>query len=255
MSSFLPAQRFLTCMLRFLPLLWILSVQGNDQLQQHAERAGVAMQRNDFVAAEQEYRAILAIAPQMAEIRSNLGLALHMQDKFELAEKEFRLALRSDPKLFVPNFFLGIQLFKTNRYKEAVARLEAAVDANPSMKEPRYQLGATYVGLKHYDEAVRQYSAILKQDPREVDALYSIGKVYNERMERSIGELLNSSRGVFYGLMLIQAVEGGEQWRSMVENEIPKIILSHSNDPLLRYELGRMHLQRGELESAKRLFR
>ncbi|MCI0724169.1 MAG: tetratricopeptide repeat protein [Acidobacteria bacterium] len=247
-------RRFQNCKSAILPLLWILSVQGNEQLQQQAERASTAMQRNDFVAAEQEYRAILAIAPQLAEIRSNLGLALHMQDKFELAEKEFRLALRSNPKLFVPNFFLGIQLFKTNRYKEAAARLQAAVDANPLMKEPRYQLGAAYVGLKEYDQAIRQYSEILKQDPREVDALYSIGKIYNERMERSLGELLNSSRGVYYGLMLIQALEGGEQWRSLVDIEIPKIIQSHPDAPLLRYELGRVHLQRGELASAKQLF-
>src|SRR6266480_6119427 len=107
------------------PLLCALSIQGSDQLHEHAERASAAMQRNDFAEAEKEYRAILAITPQPAEIRSNLGLALHMQDKFEQAEKEFREALRANPKLFVPNYFLGIQLFKTNRYKEARTFLEA----------------------------------------------------------------------------------------------------------------------------------
>jgi tetratricopeptide (TPR) repeat protein len=229
-------------------------VQGSQQLQEHAERARAAMQRNDFVEAEKEYRALLAIAPHLGEIRSNLGLALHMQNKFELAEKEFRIALRSDPKLFVPNFFLGIQLFKTNRYKEAVTHLEVAVAASPSMKQARYQLGAAYIGLKDYDQAIRQYSEILKQDPQEVDALYSVGKIYNERMERSVEELLSSDRGVYYGLLLIQALEGGDQWRSLVDTEIPKIIQANPSAPLLRYELGRVYLERGELASAKQLF-
>jgi tetratricopeptide (TPR) repeat protein len=237
-----------------LPLLWILCLQGSQQLQQHAERAGAAMQRNDFVEAEREYRALLAIAPQLGEIRSNLGLALHMQNKYESAEKEFRLALRSDPKLFVPNFFLGIQLFKTNRYKEAATHLEVAVGVNPSMKQARYELAATYVGLKEYDQAIRQYSEILKQDPQEVDALYSVGKIYNERMERSVEELLSSERGVHYGLLLIQALEGSDEWRSLVDTEIPKIAQAHPAAPLLRYELGRVHLERGELASAKQLF-
>src|SRR5262249_43442115 len=82
------------------PLLWILSMQASDKLERHAERAGAAMQRNDFAEAEKEYRAILIMAPHLTEIRSNLGLALHMQDRFEEAEKEFRLALRANSKLF-----------------------------------------------------------------------------------------------------------------------------------------------------------
>jgi len=239
----------------FAPLLWAFSLQGNDKLQEHSERAGAAMQRNDFAEAEKEYRAILAIAPQLAEIRSNLGLALHMQDRFEQAEKEFRQALRANPKLFVPNYFLGIQLFKTNRYKEARTFLEAAVSLNPSMKETRYRLGATYVGLKEYVEAIRQYREILKQHPHDVDALYSMGKIYNELMQRSGEELLNSGRGVYYGLMLIEASEGGEGWQSLVETEIPKIIRVHPSVPVLRYEFGRLQLKNGKMEAASRLFR
>jgi tetratricopeptide (TPR) repeat protein len=242
--------------LLFVPLiwLWVFVSQGSDKLHEHAERASAAMQRNDFVEAEKEYRAILAIAPQLAEMRSNLGLALHMQDRFEQAEKEFREALRANPKLFAPNYFLGIQLFKTNRYKEARTCLEAAVALNPSMKETRYRLGATYVGLKEYDEAIRQYREILKQHPNEVDALYSIGKVYNELMQRTAEELLNSSSGVYYGLMLIEASEGGEAWQSLVDGEIPKIIEAHPSVPVLRYELGRLLLQNGKMEAAKHLF-
>jgi tetratricopeptide (TPR) repeat protein len=233
---------------------WVSVSQGSDKLHEHAERAGAAMQRNDFVEAEKEYRVILAIAPQLAEMRSNLGLALHMQDRFEQAEKEFREALRANPKLFAPNYFLGIQLFKTNRYKEARTCLEAAVRLNPSMKETRYRLGATYVGLKEYNEAIRQYREILEQDPNEADALYSIGKVYNELMQRTAEELLNSSSGVYYALMLIEASEGGEAWQSLVDGEIPKIIQAHPSVPVLRYELGRLLLQNGKMEAAKHLF-
>jgi tetratricopeptide (TPR) repeat protein len=236
------------------PLMWTFSLQASDKLEEHAERAGAAMQRNDFVEAEREYRAILALAPQLAEIHSNLGLALHMQDKFEQAEKEFREALRASPKLFVPNYFLGIQLFKTNRYKEASAYLEAAVGLNPSMKEIRYQLGATYVGLKEYDQAIRQYREILKKNSNEVDALYSIGKVYNELMQGTVEELLTSSNGVYYGLMLIEASQGGEGWRSLVDTEVPKIIEAHPSAPILRCEFGRLQLKDGKMEAAKHLF-
>jgi tetratricopeptide (TPR) repeat protein len=250
MSAFVkPSRAFLS-----IPLAWFFFGQAGDKLQEYAERAGAAMQRSDFVEAEKEYRAILAMAPQQAEIRSNLGLALHMQDRFEQAEKEFRAALRANPKLFVPNYFLGIQLFKTNRYQEAKTYLETALGLNPAMKEIGYRLGATYVGLKEYDQAIRQYREILKLHPSEVDALYSIGKVYNELMQQTAEELLNSSSGVYYGLMLIEASQVGEEWRSLVDTEIPKIIQAHPSTPVLRSELGRLQLQDGKLDAAKQFF-
>jgi tetratricopeptide (TPR) repeat protein len=250
MSAFVKQSRaFLS-----IPLVWFFFVQGDNKLEEHAERAGAAMQRSDFVEAEKEYRAILAVDPQLAEIRSNLGLALHMQDRFEQAEQEFRAALRANAKLFVPNYFLGVQLFKTNRYGEARSYLEAAVGLNPSMSEARYRLGATYVGLKEYDKAISQYREILKQQPSEVDALYSIGKVYNELMQQTVEELLSSSTGVYYGLMLIEASQDSDEWRSLVNAEIPKIIQGHPSAPTLHYEFGRLQLQDGKMNEAKELF-
>src|SRR5207244_7715486 len=100
-------------------------------LQEHAQRAGAAMQRNDFATAETEYRAVLVMAPQLAEMRSNLGIALYMLGKFDQAEKEFRVALRSNPRLFVPNYFLGERLFQTNRYAEARTFFQTASELKP----------------------------------------------------------------------------------------------------------------------------
>jgi hypothetical protein len=58
--------------LLFVPLMWVWASfsQGSDKLHELGERASAAMQRNDFVEAEKAYRAILAIAPQLAEMRN-----------------------------------------------------------------------------------------------------------------------------------------------------------------------------------------
>src|SRR5262245_46426741 len=104
-----------------LPALWLLSAiapSAGVDLEELARRAGAALAVNDFAAAEREYRTILDLHPELAEMRSNLGIALHMQCKDVQAEKEFRSAARLNSKLFVPNYFVGVQLFKTNRYRE-----------------------------------------------------------------------------------------------------------------------------------------
>jgi tetratricopeptide (TPR) repeat protein len=73
-------------------------------------------------------------------------------------------------------------------------------------------------------------------------------------MQRSVESLLESRGSVYYGLMLIEALEGGNEWRSLVNTEIPKIIQAHPSVPILRYELGRLQLKDGKTEEARRLF-
>src|SRR6478672_3416246 len=93
-----------------LSILFLTNGLQSDTLEDLASRGAAAMQRGDYATAEREYRAATVLAPGMAQILSNLGLALTLQEKFQEAEKPFRAALKADPSLFVPNYFLGKQL-------------------------------------------------------------------------------------------------------------------------------------------------
>ena len=143
----------------------LLNVRGlcfSEDMAELVRRANSAMQKNSFIEAEALYRAVLVRAPDLPEIRSNLGLALNMQGKFELAEREFQTVLRSSPHLFVPNYFLGVQNFKATRYPQARIFLEKAAAIQPWDKEARRWLAATYVGLQLHEEAVRLLSRTAK---------------------------------------------------------------------------------------------
>jgi tetratricopeptide (TPR) repeat protein len=235
-------------------LLCTASLHGIDQVAELAKQASVALATKDFAAAERGYRAILAIDPRLAEMRSNLGIALHMQGKYDQSELEFRQAARVNPRLFVPNYFLGVRLFKTNRYEEARSFLAAALSIDPGNLQAREWLAATHIGLHEHDEGMRQYRQILKQEPTYVDALYAVGKVYVDLMDRSLKIVASGPENAYYGLLLLEAVGRGEDWRKLIDTKLPTILRANPLIPALRYKLGILKLRSGQTEEARHLF-
>src|SRR5690348_14027488 len=56
-----------------------------------------AQKNSDYVTAEREYRAVLEIRPDFAEVHMNLGLVYQLQDQVSNAMIEFRRALQLKP--------------------------------------------------------------------------------------------------------------------------------------------------------------
>jgi tetratricopeptide (TPR) repeat protein len=235
-------------------LLWMTASPAADSFDEHAQRGNAAMQKNDFATAEIEYRAVLATSPQLAEIRSNLGIALHMQGKFDQAEREFRAAVRMNPRLFVPNHFLGKRLFQTDRYPEARRFLETASVIKPDDVETRRWLGATYIGLKEYEKGIIEFRKILKQEPQNVDALYAIGKTYTELMEQSLKRLPKAPDNLYRNLMLLEARRSDPEWRSTAKALLGRLVETNPDFPGLRVRLGNLELEEGNLSEARRYF-
>jgi len=74
----------------------------------HFAAAQQAQDRQDYATAEREYRAVLAVFPDFAEIHMNLDLIYQLQNRSDEAMTEFRRALKIKPKLTGANFFLGV---------------------------------------------------------------------------------------------------------------------------------------------------
>lgn len=235
-------------------LLSVGAPKANDNLAELVRHAASAMQKEDFAEAEKGYRAVLAQEPELLEIRSNLGVALHMQSKFEQAELEFRRALRGPTHLFVPNYFLGIQFFKTNRYSQARIFLERAIAIQPANKEARRWLAATDVGLQHHDDALRQYRELLKQDGSDVESHYAIGKIFTALMERSFTAVSESQDSIYRGLLLAEAMGSTDEGRRLVSVELARLIAANPAVPVLRLELAKLKLQERQLEESRALF-
>jgi tetratricopeptide (TPR) repeat protein len=124
------------------------------------------LNRNDYLQAEQQYRRVIAIAPELADGHMNLGLALMRQGRFADAEASMTRALdlRQTP-LLLSN--LGSLYYAQERYTEAVPLYKESVGSQPSALRFR-NLGDAYRHLGRKKDAQQAYLAGQKLAEQEV---------------------------------------------------------------------------------------
>jgi Flp pilus assembly protein TadD len=77
-----------------------------------------------------------AADPRRVIVRTNLGVAYQMQNRFYEAAKEFEAASKLDPSAWEPRNNLGLLLERAGRIDEAIAEYEAARGIDPQQAEP-----------------------------------------------------------------------------------------------------------------------
>ena len=150
-------------------------------LSKTSQRA--ATQYNVGVALQQEgrdqeamaqYRAALALVPELSVAHSSLGVLLAAQGEREEAERHYREALEADPTMGDAHNYLGILLASTGREDEALANLRRAVELEPRNPGFWYNLG-TALAEDHADEAVRAFSEAVRLEPTHAKAHNNLG--------------------------------------------------------------------------------
>src|SRR5258708_25369805 len=96
-------------------------------IESHFAAAQQAQRDKDYATAEREYRTVLALAPDFAEVHMNLGLVYQLLDRSAEAMTEFLRAVKFKPGLAGANFFLGVDYCKLGEGAKAVPYLKAAL--------------------------------------------------------------------------------------------------------------------------------
>lgn len=151
---------------------------ADDVLARHAEAASKAMAAGSYASAEEHYRAIARLRPEMAEAQVNLGLSCFLQKKYEAANQAFDSGLKLNPELVNARLFAGISRFDLNRPASAIPYLSRYTEAKPDDIQGQYYLGLAYLELEKYGDAQRALKAASKIDPRNVDVLYHLAQSY-----------------------------------------------------------------------------
>ena len=169
--------------------------------------AADAMRRFDYATAEREYLKIAKLAPKVAEVHNNLGLACYLQGKLEPAAEHFQSAVKLKPSLYAPNYFLARIRYKQGKFREALPFVERALKLEPENTEACRQLASTQVALKAAGRGIAQYRSCLKKDPRQMEVLYDLGVVYMNLAAQSfdhVADLPSSASFSYQGISLCQ---------------------------------------------------
>jgi tetratricopeptide (TPR) repeat protein len=140
-----------------------------------AGRAHIA--RGEMVAAAVALREALRLAPDLAEARASLGLALYAMGDLDAAADQLRGALRTRPDLADARLTLAAVLVARQEWPAARAELETALAAQPDLLQAHYTLGIVRYAQGDLAGAIDAYRRVLAREPRAHDARYHLALV------------------------------------------------------------------------------
>jgi tetratricopeptide (TPR) repeat protein len=231
---------------------WLFAQEDNG-LALHARAGAAAMAEQNWGKAELEYRAALQLAPGIAELASNLGLALYFQKNYDAAAETLAQAVRLDPTLFVPHLFLGRLRTEQGRAAEAVRYLEQCVRLQSKNVLAHRLLAQALVSAGEQERALEQLREASILEPRDTEIFYSIGKVTmslaSAWMERAAA---NPADGLNYrNLILARRFQIQGAWQR-ARSYYAALRQSNAAMPgvSVPFELGWIALAQGEAETA-----
>jgi tetratricopeptide (TPR) repeat protein len=153
-------------------------------------RGSKALEDKQWSEAVAQLSKAIALAPDNASTRLNLGTAYYMQGDADRAMAQYREAIRLSPSFARAHFVLGLLLETRGDDRSAIDEFTATVGSDPKNLEARFSLANALRRNGRIEEALVQYDDILRADPSVSQATfgYAMGLVrlgrYREARDR-----------------------------------------------------------------------
>lgn len=202
--------------------------------------------------------------------RVELGRGLMVSLNLELREKKDpsinragKVVSAAELKQVVPaaakkQYEIGIKFVNKGEFQQAAKHFQEALSIYPEYLAARNDLGAQYLKLKRIDEAEKHFQIVLNNDPKNFNAKFNMGLVQVERHDYTGAiSLLNqavaidSTRPVARLWIGIARLELGEL--ETAEADLTRALITGGEECVAaHYHLGRILMNRGELNAAAR---
>lgn len=231
-----------------------LSSSYNQTVRDHFAAAQQAQQRGDYATAESEYRAILTIAPDFAEVHMNLGLVYQLENRTPDAMAEFRYALKLKPTLAGANFFLGVDYCKIGEGGKAIHYLKVASRLEPKRPDIWSWLATAQELSGDTQGEVATLKHAVDLQPADIDLLYLLGRAYERLGGKEVATLQNAAPGSSWSEQLLaEGYSSSSEW-SLAVIRFQNALAIAPNQAGLHVGLGEVFLRAGRLDQAAREF-
>ena len=223
-------------------------------IESHFAAAQRAQRDKDYPAAEREYQAVLALAPDFAEVHMNLGLVYQLQDRFSEAMTEFHRALKLKPGLAGANFFLGVDYCRLGEGAKAIPYLQTALQTEPHRPDIWLWLATAQEISGELQSEVLTVRLALQLQPKDVDLLYLLGHAYERLGKQEVAHLEKVAPGSSRSEQLLaESYASSNEWPSAVIH-FQNALAASPDRAGLHVELGEVLLRAGKANRAIREF-
>jgi tetratricopeptide (TPR) repeat protein len=211
------------------------------QIALHLQQAQQDLRDRRPELAVQEFKAVVALDPNNADARGNLGVLLFFRADYSNAVPQLRAALKLKPDLWRIQSLLGLAERRLGDDSAGRADLEASF---PHLDEAKIKIDVgrdlidSYSASGDLDKAATVASALLKVEPTDPGLLYTAYRIYSDLAGEAMLDLS------------IAAPESGQMHQAMAhelyrERDLPgaianfrKAIAADPNLPGAHFELA-----------------
>ena len=190
-----------------------------DRVATYLEEAKRAESVQNYLAAAEQYKAILELRPEWALIRQSLGVSYHLAKQYSQAIEQLEQAVQLDNQLWGAYLFLGMDYYQTHQFEAAVSALQKSFALNPEMAETSRWLGLSHSALRNYEAAISHLLRVTVERAEDAEALFHLARAYDSRAAQlfhSIGDRDPESPFV-YMLQAERFASEGDQPRARAE--------------------------------------
>jgi tetratricopeptide (TPR) repeat protein len=224
-------------------------------IETHFSSAQQAQREKDYPTAEREYQAVLALAPEFAEVHMNLGLVYQLENRLPEAMTEFLRALKIKPALTGANFFLGVDYCQLGEGAKAIPYLKVALQAEPNRPDIWLWLATAQESSGQLQaEVATLHRALERQQANDVDLLYLLGSAYERLGKQEVAHLEKLAPGSSRSEQLLgESYAASNEWPSAVIR-FQNALTASPNRLGLHTEVGEVLLRAGKINAAIREF-
>jgi len=240
----------------FLLAFWLIPPCGancqtlEEQVAAHFRAGQQALRQGELRQAEEEFKKVLALDPNLAEARVNLGLVYHSLGEYRRSAENLATAMRQKPDLAGPTLILGIDYLKLGEADKAIPVLQQALRMDPVNREGRRALALCYVSGEDFRRAADEYRELARLNPDKADAWFQLGHDYVNLAAHMAFRGAEVYRGSpwgnrFLGDMLAER----DRWNDAAE-EYTHALAGDPKQPGLHTSLGLAYLRAGKPDKA-----
>jgi tetratricopeptide (TPR) repeat protein len=173
------------------------TAQGRDgELDRLSDRARTALAAKNWREAEQALEKLASLAPAVAEVQANLGLALYFEARPADALTAFERARKLNPALPQLDVMTGLCDAELGRYQDAVTLLEPAFRHPPDDETGRLiglHLAQAHAELQQFDRAFAAGEELLRRYPNDPEILYQVSHLHSDRSYALMSALVRAA--------------------------------------------------------------
>jgi tetratricopeptide (TPR) repeat protein len=215
----------------------------------------IELQRAGQLAeAAGEYRAILRLKPDYAEVHANLGAVLARLGQYEESVRSYEAALKLAPHLTPIRMNLGIAHYRAGQFAKAADAFEKFLLAQPENAQARQLLGICLVEIDREAEAVAHLEPAIDAGSSDLMALFSLGTAYLRLRRPQLESVLQKLMTIPQGVALAHLLRGQAHLEMFsfeaAASELEAAAKLDAELPRLQYSLGLSYLKLGRYAEA-----